>query len=76
MNISELNRIRKVLKKQLQEIELRMKKYLTDDLLIDTSIERKTPTFEQQEANDKIFFDLCTNYRATLKLLFDLERKK
>lgn len=76
MNISELNRTKKVLKKQLRELEQRTEKYLTTNLPIDTSIERKTPTFEQREESDKIFLDLCTNYRATIKLLSDLERKK
>lgn len=76
MNISDLNRIKKVLNKQLREFELRTERYLTTNLPTEASIDRKTATFEQRQESDKIFIDLCTNYRSTIKLLSDLERKK
>lgn len=76
MNISDLNRIKKNLNRQLRELELRTEKYLTTNLVPEASIDRKTATFEQRQEDDKIFLELCTNYRATIKIISDLERKK
>lgn len=76
MNISDLNRIKKSLNKQLRELELRTEKYLTANLAPDASIDQKESTFEQRQESDKIFLELCASYRATIKTISDLERKK
>lgn len=77
MNQSELNHVKKVLKKQLEYFENLIKaNFNVNSNLSPTDLrskERTNTAARQDIGNIKLYQDLTSNYRATLSLLLKLE---